>query len=67
MKTKKKNEAVKLNLSIDQEFYQVLKDHAKSDFVPVATWTKQFLMKRLSAGHNPSVKCVTQNEQRMEN
>ena len=67
MKTMKKSPKVKMNLSLDREFYQVLKDHAESDYVLVATWTKQFLMKNLSEGHKADSKCVTQNETAMEN
>lgn len=62
MKKMKKAMPVKLNLSLDREFYQVLKEHASSDFVPVATWTKQFLMRHLSVGHKPAEKCIQPNE-----
>jgi len=67
MKTMEKKPQVKMNLSLEREFYQVLKDHAETDYVKVATWTKQFLMKNLSEGHKADSKCVTPNEKAMEN
>ena len=38
---------VKMNLTIDPEFYELLKKNASKDFVKVSTWTKQYLMKSL--------------------
>jgi hypothetical protein len=42
-----KKKQVKLNLSLDDEFYQFLKKNAEHDFVKVATWTKQYLKRHL--------------------
>jgi hypothetical protein len=57
---------VKINLSLSNEFYEVLQKNAKQDYVKVATWTKQFLMKNLLDQHNTEAKCLTQNEATME-
>lgn len=62
----KKSKNVKMNLTLSKEFYQVLQDNAKSDYVKVATWTKQFLMKNLN-GDKAAKKCVTKNEATMGN
>lgn len=42
-----KMKTVKMNLTLDREFYQLLKKHAANDFMKVATWTKHYLMKSL--------------------
>jgi hypothetical protein len=64
MSNSKKLKNVKMNLTIPQEFYQVLKKNAQNDYVKVATWTKQFLMKNLE-GDKLGKKCLTQNESAM--
>jgi hypothetical protein len=66
MKTMEKKPKVKMNLSLEREFYELLRDHAESDYVKVATWTKQFLMKNLSGGHKTDTKCVISNGTEME-
>ena len=55
---------VKMNLTLPEEFYQVLKKNAQNDYVKVATWTKQFLMKNLE-GDKLEKKCLTSNESAM--
>ena len=45
MKTKK--DTVKLYLTIDKEFYLLLSKKSKNDYMKIATWTKQYLMKNL--------------------
>ena len=57
----KKNQVVKMNLTLTREFYQLLQKNAKGDFMKVATWTKQFLMKNVQEGNNKDSKCGTQN------
>jgi len=47
MKKINKNQNVKMNLTLTKEFYSVLQQSAKNDFMKTATWTKQFLMKNL--------------------
>ena len=66
MRKIKKSKNVKMNLTISPEFYQVLQQNAKTDFVKVATWTKQFLMKNLK-GDKLEKKCLTKNEAAMGN
>ena len=65
MKKIMKIKNVKMNLTIPRDFYQVLQENASHDYVKVATWTKQFLMKNLS-GDKLEKKCLTSNEAAME-
>lgn len=62
MKRLKKPTNVKMNLSLQRDFYELLQEKAKSDYVKVATWTKQYLMKCLLEKNNSESKCLTQNE-----
>jgi len=62
MKRLKKTPNVKMNLSLERDFYELLQEKAKSDYVKVATWTKQYLMKCLLEKNNSESKCLTQNE-----
>jgi len=55
MKEISKTKNVKMNLTIPPEFYMVLQQKAQEDYVRVATWTKQFLMKNLDEGAYSSV------------
>jgi hypothetical protein len=56
-----KKQTVKMNLSLERDFYELLQDRAKDDYVKVATWTKQYLMKCLLEKNNSKSKCLTQN------
>jgi hypothetical protein len=60
-----KKTTVKMNLCLDKDFYELLQDKAKNDYVKVATWTKQYLMKCLLEKNNSESKCLTQNGNRM--
>jgi hypothetical protein len=63
MKSKKnKEKTVRMKLTLDSEFYELLCSKAKSDYTKVATWTRQFLMKSLLPENNTYSKCLTQNE-----
>jgi NAD-dependent SIR2 family protein deacetylase len=62
MKRLKKTANVKMNLSLEKDFYELLQEKAKKDYVKVATWTKQYLMKCLLEKNNSESKCLTQNE-----
>ena len=62
MKRLKKTANVKMNLSLERDFYELLQEKAKNDYVKVATWTKQYLMKCLLEKNNSESKCLTQNE-----
>jgi hypothetical protein len=44
---KLENDIVRLNLSLSQEFYELLKQKSQQDYVQVGTWTKSYLMKNL--------------------
>lgn len=57
MKRNKKSN-VKMNISIDRDFYELLQEKASNDYMRVATWTKQFLMKNLLKNNSDS-KCLT--------
>jgi hypothetical protein len=65
MKKIRTQQNVKMNLSLDRDFYELLKTRAEKDFVKVATWTKQFLMKNLLEKNNSESKCLTKNENKM--
>lgn len=62
---KSKNQIVKMNLSINKEFYELLQESARKDYMRVSTWTKQFLMKSLLE-NNSNCKSKTNNENQME-
>ncbi len=62
MKKIKKSTNVKMNLSLEKGFYELLQNRAKQDYVKVATWTKQYLMKCLLEKNNSDEsKCLTNN------
>lgn len=52
MRKPKINPKVKMNLSLEKDFYEFLKLQAKNDYVRVATWTKQYLMRSLLGKNN---------------
>jgi hypothetical protein len=56
-----KKQTVKMNLCLDKDFYELLQDRARNDYVRTATWTKQYLMKCLLEKNNSESKCLTQN------
>ena len=47
MKKIKNKQVVKMNISLERDFYKLLQDKASKDYVRVATWVKQYLMKNL--------------------
>jgi hypothetical protein len=57
-----KKQTVKMNLCLEKDFYELLQEKARNDYVKVATWTKQYLMKCLLEKNNSKSKCLTQNE-----
>lgn len=61
MKRVRKQQNVKMNLSLQRDFYEFLQEKAKNDYVKVATWTKQYLMKNLLEKNNSESKCLTKN------
>ena len=69
MKSKdlKKRSMVKMNLTIDKEFYALLKEQASKDYAMVSTWTKQFLMKNLLTKNNSKdSNCLTKDGNSLE-
>lgn len=54
MKKAKKLQNVRLNLSLDIEFYKILQNNAKLNYMKTATWVKQ-LLKRSLLGKNNSI------------
>jgi predicted DNA-binding ribbon-helix-helix protein len=67
MKKMKNTQNVKMNLSLERNFYELLQERAKNDYVKVATWTKQYLMKGLLEKNNSDdSKCLTKNGTNME-
>jgi len=54
---RKNKKMVRLYLTVDREFHTQLTQKAKADFMKVATWTTQFLMKELSDYNKPD--CLT--------
>ena len=62
-----KRSMVKMNLTIDKEFYALLKEQANQDYVMVSTWTKQFLMKNLLNKNNSKISnCLTKDGNSMD-
>jgi predicted DNA-binding ribbon-helix-helix protein len=66
MKRIKKQPNVKMNLSLERDFYELLQERAKNDYMKVATWTKQYLKRNLLEKNNSESKCLTQNGIKME-
>lgn len=62
----KKKEMIKMNLSLEKEFFALLEKKAQEDYVRVSTWVKQFLMKSLLGKNNgKKAKCFTNDESNM--
>ena len=61
MTTRQKLERVKMNLSLEKEFYDFLLEQAEQDYMRVATWTMQYLKKNLLS-NNKASKRLTENE-----
>jgi predicted DNA-binding ribbon-helix-helix protein len=66
MKKIKKQQVVKMNISLEREFFELLQEKATKDYVRVATWVKQYLMKNLLEKNNSDdSNCLTNNGNRM--
>ena len=61
-----KKQIVKMNLSLDKDFYVILQEKARADYMRVSTWTKQLLMRNLLDKNNDDCNSLTQNGNRME-
>ncbi len=56
-----------MNLSIDKDFYGLLQENARKDYMRVSTWVKQFLMRNLLDKNNSDSNSMNQNGNHMEN
>ena len=54
----------RVNLTLEKEFYELWKENANQEFIPIGTYVKQYLMKNLLPNNTYS-KCLTQNEDAM--
>jgi hypothetical protein len=61
-----KDQAVKIKLTLPIELYRVLQEKSQKEYMRVATWTAQFLMKNLY-GDNKKEKMFNTNGRSMEN
>ena len=61
MKKRKQQQTVKMNLSFDKDFYGLLQDNARKDYMRVSTWVKQFLMRNLLEKNNSDSNSITKN------
>ena len=66
MKKLKNKQTVKMNLSIDKDFYELLQEKAQKDYVRVSTWVKQYLKKGLLDKNNSDLNSMNQNGKQME-
>lgn len=58
---KQQKQIVKMNLSLEKDFYALLQERARADYMRVSTWTKQLLMRSLLEKNNDDSKCLTKN------
>jgi len=65
MKKRKNQKTVKMNLSLEKDFYELLQDLAQKDYVRVSTWVKQYLKKGLLENNSDS-NSLTKNGTHME-
>ena len=62
MKKIKNNQIIKMNLSLEKDFYELLQANAKRDYMLVSSWTKQFLKKNLLDKNKCDSKLLTKDE-----
>jgi hypothetical protein len=62
MKKIKNKPTIKMNLSLEKDFYDLLQANAKQDYVKVSTWVKQFLKRNLLDVNKCDSKVLTSNE-----
>ena len=67
MKESSIKQNVKLNLTLDRSFYQVLQKRAKQDYVATATWTKQLLKRHLLEKNDSYYKYINQKRKKKRN
>ena len=56
---KNHDQQVRLTLSIDRDFFEVLEQSAHRDFLKVATFVKRHLMKTITPNSTEVNKCIT--------
>lgn len=57
-----KRKKARLYLTVDQKFYDLLIEKAKSDYMKVASWTTRYLMKELANYNKPDYLTSKPNE-----
>ena len=62
MKKIRNKQTIKMNLSLEKDFYELLQKNAKRDYMLTSTWTKQFLKRNLLDKNNSDSKLLTKNE-----
>lgn len=63
----KKTANVKMNLTLPQEFSDLLEAKAKQRYMKTATFVKQFLMMQMLDANNECKKSINQNGTKMSN
>lgn len=58
----KNTKSERLNLTLDKEFYDLLKEKADQEFLNVGTYVRQFIMKRMSDNNNTYVQPLTNHD-----
>ena len=53
----KNKTTVKMNLSLDKDFYDIIKRNAELNYVRPATWAKQVLMRSILKNNNDENTC----------
>lgn len=62
MKKSKKEEVVKLTLTLKKDFYNLIQQKAEDEFLKVATYIRRLLKQNLLEKNNSDFKSLTQNE-----
>lgn len=62
MKKSKKQEVVKLTLTLKKDFYDLIQQKAEDEFLKVATYIRRLLKQNLLDKNNSDFKSLTQNE-----
>ena len=50
--TKERKETIRMNISMDVEFYELIQEAAAKDYLKPSTWVKQYLMRGLLENKN---------------
>ena len=63
---KEQEEKIRITLLLDYSFYELLREKAKNDYMKIATWIKQYLMKSILGKNNSDIKILTKDGKEME-